>query len=412
MRAAATSLALLFTACSLPAGAQSLAIVHARAWTGVGDAAIEDATILIEGDRIRSVTPGGAVPAGVRVIDAGGRPVTAGLVNAATQLGLVEVSSAPDTRDTTGPGNGNGAGFDVSRALNGNSALVALARADGLTRALSYPAPAKAALFSGLAATVRLREGADILDRPARAEFVTIGGTPGSEDGSRAARWQRLRAALDAGRAAASPGKAQKAADGDAAAVSLVLTRAIPLVIAAHRETDLREAIALTRDYGIRVVIVGGADAWRVADALAGARIAVIVDPQANLPESFDQLGARRDNAAILARAGVPVAFGNTGGRLVFNYNAGLALREGAGLAVASGMPYADALRAVTVNPLGIFGDGGGTLTPGAAADLVIWDGDPFEPSTNSVAVIIEGREQSIANRQTALVARYLAPAP
>jgi len=409
MRGIAGTLTLLLATMTVPAAAQTLAVTHARAWTGVGDEPLEDATILLDGARIQSVVAGGAVPPGIRVIDACGRPVTAGLINAATQIGLVEVSSAPDTRDTTGTGTGNGAGFDVSRALNGNSALIALARSDGLTGALSYPAPTKSALFSGLAATIRLRDGADILDRPARAEFVTIGGSASSESGSRAAQWQRLRAALDDGRRAIAAGKAS---EGDAAALALVIGGKIPLAIVTHRESDIRQAIALSKDYSIRIVVVGGAEAWRVADALAAARIAVIVDPQANLPESFDQLGSRRDNAAILARAGVRIAFGNTGGRLVYNYNAGLALREGAGLAVSAGMSYAEALRAATVNPLLIFGDGGGTLTPGAAADLVIWDGDPFEPATNSVSVIIEGRELSIANRQTELVARYLAPTP
>src|SRR3546814_19343072 len=89
-----------------------------------------------------------------------------------------------------------------------------------------------------------------------------------------------------------------------------------------------------------------------------------------NLPFNFDQLGARQDNAALLVKAGVRVAVGQAGGAIHANYNAGMGLREGAGIAVANGLPYIEALRAVTVNPLAIWGRGGGALTPGAAADL------------------------------------------
>ena len=99
------------------------------------------------------------VPAGAAIIDAHGRTVTPGLVNAATQLGLVEVSSATETRDSVATGGALGASFDVSYALNGNSALVALARADGLTRALSYPGASDVPPFAGLASLIRLRPG-------------------------------------------------------------------------------------------------------------------------------------------------------------------------------------------------------------------------------------------------------------
>src|SRR3546814_19365473 len=72
-----------------------------------------------------------------------------------------------------------------------------------------------------------------------------------------------------------------------------------------------------------------------------------------------------------------------------------MGLREGAGIAVANGLPYIEALRAVTANPLAIWGRGGGALTPGADAELVVWDGDPLEPSTTAVSVIVEGRQAS-----------------
>lgn len=413
---------LLALVAACPANAETLAIVHAEAWTMETSEPVRDATIVIEDGVIRSVAAGAAPPAGARVIDAGGKPVTPGLVNGATQLGLVEVSASDDTRDQASSDEGNSA-FDVSRALNGNSTLVDLARADGLTRALIYPSPSKAAPFGGQAAIARLRDGVDILDRPNVAVHAVIGGGAWERLGSRGQQWAALRKALadarkDSGGSKAKDSKRRREAPRDDAhrrggrpggetLLREVLAGEVPLAIQTHRESDIRQAIALSEEFGIRVVIVGGAEAWRAADALAAAKIAVVLDAQANLPATFDQLGTRQDAAVILSRAGVPIAFGMAGGPIHMTYNAGMAVREGAGLAVANGLAYGDALRALTVSPLAIWGRGGGTLAPGSEADLVIWSGDPLEPSTNVLTVIIEGREASNRSRQDLLAERY-----
>jgi imidazolonepropionase-like amidohydrolase len=126
---------LIAIAIASPAAAQTLAVTNAEAWTMEGAEPIRAATIVIENGRIVSVTSGGAVPSRATVIDAHGKPVTPGLVNAATQIGLVEVSGSPDTRDDASTDDRT-PGYDPSRALNGNSTLVSLARADGVTRAL------------------------------------------------------------------------------------------------------------------------------------------------------------------------------------------------------------------------------------------------------------------------------------
>lgn len=423
-----TFASLIALAAAMPAAAQTLAVTHAEAWTMEGDAPVKDATIVIEDGRIVSVAAGGAAPAGARVIDARGKPVTPGLVNGATQIGLVEVAGSSDTVDTSSADERN-PGYDVSRALNGNSTLVSLARADGLTRALVHPSPSRRAPFNGEPAFARLRDGVDILDVANVGVYTVIGGGAWDRIGSRGAQWDSLRKALtDAKRGAdgspAAEGKKDRkrppphggpgggrgdpgGRHGGEELLADVLRGEVPLAIQTHRESDIRQAAALAADFGIRVIVVGGAEAWRVADRLAAAKVAVILDPQVNLPFSFDQLGARQDNAALLAKAGVMVAVGQAGGVIHANYNAGMGLREGAGIAVANGLPYAEALRAVTVNPLAIWGRDGGKLTPGADADLVVWDGDPLEPSTNALAVIIEGRETAIRSRQDQLAERY-----
>ncbi|WP_293857791.1 amidohydrolase family protein [Sphingomonas sp. SCN 67-18] len=147
-----------------------------------------------------------------------------------------------------------------------------------------------------------------------------------------------------------------------------------------------------------------------MAPELAAAAIPVVIDPESNLPYSFDELGARLDNPALLRKAGVTIAFSVAGGGLHLSYNAGLALREGAGIAVANGLPYAEALKAITLNPAAIWGIGDrfGTLTAGADADIVIWDGDPLEPSSAPAVLLVQGREVSLTTRQTELRDRYV----
>ena len=194
------------------------------------------------------------------------------------------------------------------------------------------------------------------------------------------------------------------------AALDAVLDKEVPLVIFTDRESDLREAIALKQQFDVSVVIVGAVQGWRVARELAVADIPVVVTPSQDLPVSYDELGARLDNAAILARAGVKVTFGQAGGVISTNFNAGLALRQEAGIAVANGMPYYEALKAVTVTPRLVFGDGAqdnGTIATGKAATLVLWDGDPLEPSSLAQRVFIDGKAVSIENRQDLLARKY-----
>lgn len=414
-RARLIALAALVFTC-VATHAQTVAIVHARAWTLTTDTALEDATIVVTDGRIVAVGTDAAVPAGARVIDAQGRAVTPGMMHPASQLGLLEVSAAAETVDhTIKPGipGQAGAGFDVQYAVNPNSALIQLARADALTRAVSYPAGSGVPPFGGSAVLLHLLENGEIVERTGLGVFVTIGNRSAAASvGSRAGQWQSLRVALETAKASAakpasSPTPPAPPKSPDAAALDLVISRKIPLAIATHRASDLRQAAKVSKDYDIRVVVLGGAEAWMVAAELAAAKVAVVLDPTANLPYSFDELGARLDNAALLHRAGVTISF-SLGG--VQGYNAGSSLREGAGLAVANGLPYIEGLRAIMSAPAQIWGVGDrfGTIAVGMEGDLALWDGDPLEPSTLPVSVLVQGREVSLATHQTRLRDRYL----
>lgn len=393
--------------------ADTLAIVNARAYLGTGETDVSNATIVMRDGRVAAVGAKLAPPAGATLIDAHGNIVTAGFMNGATQLGLVEVDSTPDTSDQGVASGPLGAAFDIEYAFNPNSTSIPLALADGLSRAGVVPSTAAVAPFDGLGAVLRLGPGSSQLERTRAMEFVQVGGMSASRaGGSRSAQWVLLRNALDEARAygrGRAPGAArdQLLSHVDADALQPLLAGKMPLAIYASRESDIREAIRLAADYRLKVVVVGGAEAWRLANALAAAHIAVILDPSSNYPATFDELGARLDNAALLEHAGVTIAF--TLPAIQNIHNAGSGLRQVAGLAVANGLSHAAALRALTVNPARIWGidDHYGQIAPGQDADLVIWDGDPLEPASAPLLVIIAGKVCPTDSRQQRLRERY-----
>jgi imidazolonepropionase-like amidohydrolase len=408
-------LLLAFAILAAPANSETIAVVGAKAWTNLSDKAIENATVVISGERIVSVTAGGAAPANARVIDGHGKVLTPSLDAAATQIGLVELASADDTDDRAVASGPLGAAFDVSLAIDANDLPVQKARVEGLSRAMIFPGPAGGSVFAGQGARLHLVQGADILSRSRAAMFVVMGGKAADvAGGSRGASWSLLRNALTEARAYRAGLNTGRPRDQlinhlDADALLPVLDGKIPLGIFAEREADIRQAIALKRDFRINIVIVGGSEAWRVASLLASAAIPVIVDPLDQLPDSFDTIGARHDDAAILARAGVTIGFWVSAQTIYLSYNVAQALREGAGLAVANGLPYAQALRTITQAPARIWGDpvAGGTIAPGGLADLVLWDGDPLEPATLPVETMVAGKLVSPETHQTLLRDRY-----
>ena len=409
-------MALLACIAPSPGPAETLAVVNAHAYPLTDTASIDNATIVIRDGKIEAVAAGLSPPAGARVIQADGHIVTPGLMNAGTQLGLVEISAVADSSDATVTSGPLGAAFDIQYALNPNSTLLPLARADGITRAGAYPGGAANAPFAGMGAVLRLSEGAQILDTPQAMMFARVGGMAAAKaGGSRSAEWVLLRNALDEarqyGKKQRTPGPRDQLLNHlDAEALQPVISGRMPLAVVAARESDIREAARVADDYHLRIVLFGGAEAWRAAQLLAARRIPVVLDPFDDLPWTFDEMGARADNAAILQRAGVVIAF--TLPPIHSSHNAGSELREAAGLAVAGGLPRIEALKALTAYPAAIWGIEGhyGTLAPGKDADLVIWDGDPLEPASAPVLVMVQGRTVSLETRQSLLRKRY-APA-
>lgn len=366
---------------------------------------IEDGTVIIEDGRVVAIGAGLKAPAGARVVDARGKVVTPGLFDPQTMLGLTEIWGAEETVDVEGEGDPIRASYRAVDAFNPDSVVIPIQRAHGITTVLSAPG---GGLVGGQAAVMPLwGEG------PLRAPAAITAHLGGRAGGSRGQAIADLREVLDDARTYAKNKAAFErnafrrlaASRLDLEALGPVIRGEIPLLVAADRRSDIAAALELAEAFGLRLIVSGGAEAWRLADRLAAAKVPVIVDPMLNAPESFDRLHAREDNARRLHAAGVELLLSSFGAHDVRT------LRQRAGNAVRAGLPYPAALRAVTLGPAQAYGLADrGALRPGAVADVVVWSGDPFELSSRAERVFVAGREAPPDDRQRALVERYRRP--
>jgi imidazolonepropionase-like amidohydrolase len=389
-----------------------IAIANARILP-VSGPAIERGTIVIRGGRIAAIGADLAPPAGARVIDGTGKVVTPGLIDSASQIGIVEITgSAEGTADQATTDSRLSAAFNVTDAFNPNSTVIPVTRVDGITRALVVPAGTGSVIL-GQAALMDLggeHVPASVTRAPA-AMLASLGEAgAGLAGGSRSTAMLQLREALEdaadyaANRAAynAAQRRGYSRSRLDLVALQPVLRGEVPLAVQANRASDLLAAMRLGEQYKLRLVLVGAAEGWMVADEIARRKVPVVIKPLTNIP-TFDALGATLENAARLTRAGVTVAF-----TAFDTYNA-RNLRQEAGNAIAYGMDREAALRAVTLVPAQLWGaaDRIGSLEPGKDADVVVWSGDPFELTTGAEHVFIKGREMPKDTRQRHLFERY-----
>lgn len=400
------------------AGAQTVAIVGGDVYMADGTP-IRGGTVVIQNGRISAVGANVAIPAGARRIDARGKWVTPGLIESSTTLGITEVGSIGESndaeiRDVTSRRDTDDqvqAAFTVTEGLNPRSMVVPIVRIMGVTTAITRPS---GSLISGQGAMIDLAGN--------RVEDMTVvspigmyaslsENARGAVGGPRGAISMRLREVLEDARAYARNRQGFERGETrdfsvsrlDMEALQPVLAGREPLVVEAHRASDIQLALRIAREYNLRLIITGGTEAWMVAEELARARVPVLVKVLNNLPGSFESLGATYENAARLRRAGVQVAL--TSGETWRAYT----IRQEAGNAVAYGLPWAEAFRAVTLYPAQIWGvaDRYGSLEAGKVANVVVWDGDPLELLTNVNHVFIRGVEVPLVSRETLLRDRY-----
>jgi imidazolonepropionase-like amidohydrolase len=397
------------------AEAQTIAITGGKVYP-VNGAPIENGTVLIRGGKIVAVGANLTIPADATRVDAAGKWVTPGLFNAFTELGVSEIGQVQATVDRSARGqNGIAASFPIWEGLNPSSPLIPAARSGGVTTVAIVPV---GGLLAGQAAVIDLAAGAapDLLVRAPAAMVADLRDARAAGTGSRGEMIAKLRELFDDVRTYArrksdyerAQTRQFSARRADLEALIPVAEGKLPLLISADRASDIESALRFASDYKLRIILAGAAEGWQVAAKLAAAKVPVMVGAMNNIPTSFATLGTRQDNAALLRRAGVHLVLIGNGSGDEEGYNV-RNIRFEAGEAVAYGLTWDDALRAITLAPAEALGvaDRVGSLQPGRDADVVVWSDDPFEFRSRAEHVFVRGVEMPQDSRQDELMRRY-----
>ncbi|HYD51147.1 MAG TPA: amidohydrolase family protein [Gemmatimonadaceae bacterium] len=410
------------------------AITNARI-VPVAGPVIAQGTVVIRDGVIAAVGPSDrtSTPADARRVDGTGLTVYPGLIDAASHLGL------PAPRAQQGGGRGAAGGGaaalvalqqaqsgsdDAARSrypeglrpevrtaelLEVDADAFALARGAGITTALSMP---RSGILAGQSALVTVGEGSpqDVLLRAPVALHVGFtpirGAFPNSLLGVFAAVRQMLYDArrygeLHAAYARAPRGMARPEHDPSLAALQPALAREVPVFLQASSQREIERALDLAKEFNLRAVIVGGAEAHRVAARLRAENVPVIAttsyprapretSPDAD-PEPLRVLRERAEaprNAARLAEAGVRFAFAGYGLPDVGEFLPGVRR------AVEAGLARDRALRALTLDAAELLGvaDRLGSVEVGKIANLVVVRGDLLEPGARITHAFVDGR--------------------
>lgn len=407
----------------------------------VSSAEIANASLLVEDGKIRDVGLKVVAPKGIRIVEGKGLHVYPGMIDSATELGLGEIGSVRETSDTGELGEYNPQ-LRALVAVNPASEHLPVVRANGITSAIALPfvgtgegggggrggAPSPK-LITGQPAMIHL-DGWTWEDmavkRSTAIEIIfpviqTGGGrfaeaNPGAAPRttfveSKRAYDKRLRELDDFFDSAR---RYQTAKSGNAPgfkadlkfeAMIPVLEGKLPAMVTAVRERAIRDAIAFADKQKIKIILAGGREYGKLMPELKSRNIPVITGPTLALPLNEDDA---YDSAATLPaelyKAGVKFAFGSFTNQFSRN------LPYQAATAVAYGLPYDEALKAVTLNAAQIWGvaDQIGSIEMGKWADLILTDGDPLETKTQIKELYIKGRKTELASKHTRLYDKYI----
>jgi imidazolonepropionase-like amidohydrolase len=411
---------------NVPAAPQTTALFFTNATLHtVSGAVIPNGQMLVERGRISALGISLNAPAGARVMDLAGKHIYPGMIAANTVMGLAEVSSVRATLDFAEVGTIN-PNARALVAVNPDSESIPVTRANGIVAALTVPG-SEGSLIGGTSALLQLdgwtweemglvQEVALHVNLPQMRFNAALFPPPldARLEEARKLSTQRIKMLEDAFDHAAAYGKARAAGEQSKVDVRWesmlpVIAGTRPVFMHAHDITQIRYAIAFAERYKLKLVIVGGADAWQIADLLRERAIPVIVAGVHNLPlrrgEPYD---TPFRVAAMLAQAGVQFCIARNSSDFDTPHERNLPYE--AATAAAFGLSREDALKAITLYPAQILGvaDKLGSLDAGKMASFIVTDGDPLETATKIEQVYIQGRAVDLSNRHTRLNEKYL----
>ena len=407
------------------------AITHAKIFTLAG-AAIEDGTVVIRDGKIAAVGAQVEVPAGAQMMDAKGLQVYPGLFDAVTQMGLSEIAAVNATVDVAETGSYN-PDVVAATAILPASEHIPVTRAAGITEVIVTPGIGGFDFFGGgtviggQASAIHL-SGWVIDEMLIKKSIAMVINWPTIETRSfdfqtfsfkekpyteakqeyekkvnELADW--LERVKHYAQVMQSPAAPRFDRDVKLEALGPVVRGDLPVLVRAARARDIRNAVEFCDLHSLKMILAGGAEAYKVKDLLRSKRVPVVLGPTLRLPEEEDDAYDRpMTQPAELAAAGVKFAFAS------FDNSFARRLGQQAANAVAYGLPYEEALKAVTLYPAQIFGisDQVGTIEPGKIANLVVTNGDPLELTTDVRYLFIKGQLTSTDNRHKQLYEKYL----
>ncbi len=391
---------------------------------------VQGGSVLLRGGRIEAVGRDLEAPAGARIVDCAGLTVLPGFIDAGTRVGLVDIDLVEAANDSDEGGEPSTPDLDVRDGINIESPVFAVTRSHGVTTVLVYPQETN--VICGRGAVLHcIGPGSGALEeRVVRAPsglHVSFGGPPKERFGGkdrmpstrmgvaavlrqelekarehvrkRTAHAEKARVAAAEGKSPPDPPAPDLALDVLAAA----LGRELPVFARAERLDDIRTAVRIADEYGLRLVLLRATEAWKMAAELAEKRIPVIHGPVLRQPDSPEAPGARMDAPALLHAAGVRFCLMTGDAHNARN------LPYHAGIAVSHGLPREAALGAITREAASILGVDRdlGTIEAGKEATLVVFRGDPLEPLSVLEHVFVRGRELPRTSRQTELRDRW-----
>jgi imidazolonepropionase-like amidohydrolase len=413
------------------AGASDYAITHAKIFTLAG-APIEDGTVVIHEGKIAAVGAGVPIPAGAQVIDAKGLQVYPGLFDPVTQMGLSEISAVNATVDTTETGSFN-PDVTAATAILPSSAHIPVTRASGITEVIAAPASGgfdsrgATNLVGGQASAIHLagwtaeemlinKRAALVVDWPGvetrsldlstfSIKEKSFADAKKEYDKQVAELADYIEQARHYAQALQNPGAAGFRRDVKLEAMAPVIRGEIPLLIFADKARQIRDAVEFCDKQKLKIVLAGGAEAWKEKDLLRSKSVPVILRPTLGEPpeedDAYDRLLTQPEE---LRAAGIKIAFGS------FDNSFARRLGQNAANAVAHGLPYEEGLKAVTLYPSQMFGLDAqlGTVETGKIANLIVTNGDPLDVTTGVRYLFIKGQLISTDNKQKALYEKYL----
>ena len=405
------------------------AIKGGKVFTLAG-APIENGTVVIRDGKIAAVGANIEIPAGAQVIDATGLEVYPGMFDAATQIGLGEISQVSATLDVTELGDYNPE-LVAATAVNPASAYIPVTRANGITEVIAAPGTAGfdaqgGGLITGQASAFNLagwtmedmqlnRSVAMVINWPSiqtrTFDFATFSIKEKAYSDAKKEYDKSVNELSDwlnrARHYAQAKDKGSPALyERDLKLESLVpvVQGKLPVLVIADDERDIRNAVEFCTKQNLKMILGSGAEAWKVKDLLKEKKIPIILGPTERIPDKEDTpYDKPMTQPSELFAAGIPFAFSS------FGTSFSRRLPQYAGASVAYGLPHDEALKAVMLNAAQIFGLGDqlGTLEAGKLGNVIVTNGDPLEIQTQVKYLFIKGQLTSLANRHSDFYEQY-----